>query len=327
MESNFGVFDGVIRMEISRGYLAVDLFFMLSGFVLSHVYGRTFGAEFTWNDRRLFLWSRLARIYPVHVVTLIMLLPLYGKPGFSGTSLIENLFFIQIFLAPTLTWNGGAWSIGAEWYAYLLFPLIVMPLLKRARPVFAAAILGLSFAPAAAFTIAHGNGNIAVGPSVFARALPEFTAGMLLYRCFAAGSLARVWRSDTVCLCCFGAIVVLAALPRTEILIIVLLGVLLLCSAHNGGNVAAFLQVGPVLFLGQVSYSLYMLQAPVYFATMAIRSHGIVTDPVALATLMAALSFAVAVPISKYVEYPARDLIRGMLNTSGLSRRREKASN
>ena len=87
MESNFGVFDGVLGMEISRGYLAVDLFFMLSGFVLSHVYGLTFGAEFTWNDRRLFLWSRLARIYPVHVVTLIMLLPLYGKPGFSGTSL------------------------------------------------------------------------------------------------------------------------------------------------------------------------------------------------------------------------------------------------
>ncbi len=231
-----------------------------------------------------------------------MLVPFYGMPGFSSTALVENLLFVQILFASRLTWNGGAWSISAEWYAYLLFPLIVVLFLKRTRPMSAAAILGLCLAPGAVFIIAYGDGNIAVGPFVLARAIPEFVAGMLLYRCFLSASLVRVWRSDIVWLSCLACIIALAARPRTEISIIALLAVLLLCSAHNRGNVAAFLQVGPILFLGRISYSLYMLQAPAYYVTLVIRSQGVVTNTAALRGLMAGLSFAMAVPISKYIE-------------------------
>ena len=104
---------------------------MISGLVLPHVYGRTFGADFGWADVRPFLWSRFARISPVHVVTLILLLPFYGNQGFFGAPLAENLLFIQIFLAPTLTWDGGAWPIIAEWYAYLFSPFRTLTLLGQ----------------------------------------------------------------------------------------------------------------------------------------------------------------------------------------------------
>src|SRR6185369_10335568 len=54
---------------IKRGYMAVDLFFLLSGFVLSHVYGRHFVITIDRRDLASFAWARLARIYPVHLLT------------------------------------------------------------------------------------------------------------------------------------------------------------------------------------------------------------------------------------------------------------------
>ena len=315
----FGGIGGPLGIAIGHGYLAVDLFFMISGFVLTHVYGQTFGADFGWADIRPFLWARFARIYPVHVVTLILLLPFYGNQGFSGAALAENLLFIQIFLAPTLTWNGGAWSISAEWYAYLLFPFIVTPLLDRSGRMSAIRMLGLCLASPAILIIIAGTGNIAVGPIVLARALPEFVVGMLLYHCFVSNWLVCLWRSDAICFSCLFVIVCVAAIPNTEIPTIALLAALLLCCAHNRRKVAALLHTGPVLFLGKISYSLYMFQAPAYFSTLEMRSQGIVTNPAALGALMAVLSFAMAVPISVYIEYPTRALLKGMLR-SGTAR-------
>jgi peptidoglycan/LPS O-acetylase OafA/YrhL len=137
---------------------------------------------------------------------------------------------------------------------------------------------------------------------------------MLLYHCFVSNWLVGLWRSDATCLSFLAMIVCVAAVPNTEIPIIALLAALMLCCAHNRGNVAP-LHAGPILFLGKISYSLYMLQAPAFFATLEIRSQGIVTNPAALGALMAVLSFAMAVPVSVYIEYPARALLKRMLRT------------
>ena len=236
--------------------------------------------------------------------------PVYGNQGFSGAALAENLLFIQIFLAPTLTWNDGAWSISAEWYAYLLFPLIVIPLPDRTGRMTAVRMIGLCLASPAVLIINAGTGNIAVGPIVLARALPEFLAGMLLYHCFVSNWLVGLWRSDATCLSFLAMIVCVAEIPNTEIPIIALLAALLLCCAHNRGNVAPLLHAGPILLLGKISYSLYMFQAPAFFCRHEIRSQGIVTNPAALGALMAVLSFAMAVPVSVYIEYPARALLK-----------------
>jgi peptidoglycan/LPS O-acetylase OafA/YrhL len=179
---NFGGVGGPLGTAIGHGYLAVDLFFVISGFVLNHVYGRTF-ADFGWADILSFLWARFARIYPVHVVTLILLLPFYGNQGFSGAALAENLLFIQIFLAPMLTWNDGAWSISAEWYAYLLFPFIVIPLLDRTGRMTAVRIIGLCLASPAVLIINADTGNIAGSDRTCARPprVPSRNASLPLF--------------------------------------------------------------------------------------------------------------------------------------------------
>ena len=96
---------------------------------------------------------------------------------------------------------------------------------------------------------------------------------------------------------------------------ILALAALLLSCAHNQGWAARLLDLAPLQYLGEISYSLYMLQAPAFFAALEMRSQGIVTDPAALGALLAVLSFAMAIPVSRFIEYPARALIKGMLRT------------
>lgn len=303
-----------LRLEISHGYLAVDLFFMLSGFVLAYVYRFTFRHDRSWTRIRKFLWARFSRIYPVHLATLLLLLPLYGSQGFSGGSLINNLFFSQIFFETSLTWNASAWSISAEWYAYLLFPFIAIPLIERLLPLSSVAIVGFCLVPEATLVLSLGHGDIARTPIVLVRALPEFMTGMLIYRCFASNWLIRVWKSDSAFLLCFALIIAIAAFNRTDLPIVALLAVLLLCCAHNRKHVAAVLGGVPILFFGRISYSLYMVQAPAFFAATELRSRGIVTNATVFGWTMAALSFAMAVPMSRFIEYPARDFLRNLLN-------------
>lgn len=115
---------------LNRARLGVDVFFILSGFILTHVYLQGDRAP---NYGR-FLAARLARIYPAHLFILLAMLglvliaPVFGvglEPGrfnpvdFAGTLLLVQAWFPRESMA---LWNGPAWSLSAEWFAYLAFP-------------------------------------------------------------------------------------------------------------------------------------------------------------------------------------------------------------
>jgi peptidoglycan/LPS O-acetylase OafA/YrhL len=59
---------------MGRGGMGVDLFFILSGFILSYQYGDRLGSRFSWQESLRFIRLRVARVYPVHFVTLHMAL-------------------------------------------------------------------------------------------------------------------------------------------------------------------------------------------------------------------------------------------------------------
>jgi peptidoglycan/LPS O-acetylase OafA/YrhL len=69
---------------IYKGYLAVDLFFMLSGFVISHVYHRVFARRATGRHYRDFLKARVARIYPLHLTVLLLFVATALAEGAAG---------------------------------------------------------------------------------------------------------------------------------------------------------------------------------------------------------------------------------------------------
>ena len=141
---------------MAKGYLGVETFFVLSGFILSHVYLEAAGEKrFRYGG---FLWARLARVYPLHLATLfgMIALGLVGGRGagmsgqtaacWTGASLPANLTLIQAWgLAPAAAFNHPSWSISAEWFAYLSFPAFAFVAWRlRERPVLATVLAARS---------------------------------------------------------------------------------------------------------------------------------------------------------------------------------------
>ena len=127
-------------------YLMVDLFFILSGFIMCYVY-ETYFNDSTQSKKTIeFLKARLARIYPLHLVTLAVLVLAVGITYAIGKdsnydafalalynpkAIITNIFLLQsAHVHNMFTWNVPSWSISAEWLAYLVFPFLVKPFSK-----------------------------------------------------------------------------------------------------------------------------------------------------------------------------------------------------
>ena len=125
---------------LTEGHLAVDFFFVLSGFVLAHVYLDA------WREGTFslgtFLRKRFARLYPMHVVTLFAFIALAALTSMAGIGPRDASGYdpgtLPFHLTMThswgtierLTFNGPSWSISAEWAAYLAFPLVIGVLVR-----------------------------------------------------------------------------------------------------------------------------------------------------------------------------------------------------
>ena len=112
---------------IERSRLAVDAFFMLSGFILAHVYGPSFAAG-TFSYRR-FIVARIARLYPLHLAVLGGVLVMvivaraagvqYDPTTYTLEGFVKTLLLVQAWF-PSLVgynWSGPSWSLSAEWFA------------------------------------------------------------------------------------------------------------------------------------------------------------------------------------------------------------------
>ena len=138
-----GLLVPVLHEVLRVGRLGVDLFFALSGFILTHTYLTKLGPRITWPASRHFWWLRLARIWPVHFVMLniaglavIAQAKVTGADAGSRDWLNPIDYVKQLLLVhewgpnPQRGWNYPAWSLSMEWLAYLLFPLLVLALFR-----------------------------------------------------------------------------------------------------------------------------------------------------------------------------------------------------
>ncbi|MGY9079337.1 MAG: acyltransferase family protein [Candidatus Nanopelagicales bacterium] len=181
---------------IRVGRLGVDLFFALSGFILAHTYLSSLGERLKVDKSLKFLWLRLARIYPVHLVMLLVAgFAVFAQSIVTGEELdrswlnpwdfIKNLLLIQEWGSdPQRGWNFVAWSLSMEWLAYLIFPFMALVLWRMHKhlPTWALCLFWImSLTPLVIYGLGSSDPYYTENWGSTYRVLTAFTAGAISY--------------------------------------------------------------------------------------------------------------------------------------------------
>lgn len=308
---------------MSAGYLGVDVFFVLSGFVLAYNYSDRLQ---TWRPREAasFVQNRVARVWPVHLVTLhadLLQAWVVGTLGVTAdghrrtlSAYVENLTMTHTWWNDRPSFNAPAWSISAEWAAYLACPLLLLGV-ARLRSAWSAATLALA-GYAVMLTIfalwALPNGNVAHASML--RLAAEFCAGLLALRIYQRRPNLLGRLAIPLAL---GVVVVVLTVPVVHhgYWLAPALGLLVLCVALDAGPLARLLSRRSFLFWGEASYCLYMTHVLLMPALHALVSPPDVVGwpPLerlgVLAGYVAVLA-AASVLLHRSVEVPARRRLR-----------------
>jgi peptidoglycan/LPS O-acetylase OafA/YrhL len=260
----------LIHWVLAIGNTGVSLFFVLSGFVLAYTY-----LDAGPVNRRFFWVSRFARIYPVYLVALILAVALMHEG--NRPALLASVLMVQAWNPYwAVKINYPAWSLSVEALFYAVFPFVAVRVF-RARSLLATGIL-LSLAaiasPAAYLLAIHMgarpfstflNGIVSWNPIGH---LPIFLLGVL-----AAAALRRNRGRHATLLSLVTAGSLLALLPIAQHYEPQLanggfaapaFAVMIYALAYAKGPLAAMLSLSPIVLLGEASYSIYILQAPVH---------------------------------------------------------------
>lgn len=329
-----GILDAIIR----RGYLAVDLFFVLSGFVMAMSYRRILAQTFTVKVFAVFILRRLARIYPLYIFVLLLLSArLLAAAVFDHgltLELLENVFFNALLMqawvgSPSIL--GASWSVSTEFAAYFLFPLLLTIVTARSRApltlaviLAAASVLAVAYHPAVG-SQAERNGllDVTFGAPVWPllRCIAEFTLGLASYRVAMDGSLSRSSHAPDTILrkhldgAIGVALICIAAIPASDILFAALLPPLMIALSNQRGRLAAILSSRPVHTLGLLSYAIYLWHGTLLFIMWHVEALLQARIGFDAARLVGAVAcWAVIFPISalsyRFIETPGRRLVR-----------------
>lgn len=305
-----------VEGALSRGYLAVDFFFLLSGFVIWLAYHerfRTLGLSAAPD----FLRRRVARIWPLHAFLLLCAVLLAGlllatgrpAPHYPFAELPLHLLLVQNWgFTDALTWNDPAWSISVEAFAYLLFVPLVLAVDWRRVP--APAILA---AMAALFVLLAAT-MAAGGADDLGDQVPRF--GLLRGAIgFAAGTMVAAlwerWHGNRVALVASIAAlavagIVLASGASELIAVPPLFAALLMSLALVDGVRGNPLAMRLPVWLGEISYATYLG----HFLLWQAFKLAFVADPMAVPPSLIALYLALVLASSailyRSIERPAQ---------------------
>lgn len=318
----------------ATGYLGVGVFFVLSGFILTYVYG--LAAEDGTLVRRDFWRARLARIYPAYAAALVFTIPLLVRnllvaPGPSGATLLgiaaTTISLTQAWIPGWgVWWNTPGWSLSAEVFFYLVFPLLAPWVLRRGLR--ASIVLGLSCAGVTAALgllldgAAGGDaGRLSVAMLGWITAwtpmvrLPEFVLGMFAGHLYLRG----VRLPQIAGTLAAAALVGVAMSTSTKSGSVARLAAVGLCiavfiGARASSTARGVLGAPWMVRLGNASYALYLFHGTThsYFLAVANRTLGREWAQGYTAFFVYTLIAAgIALLVHDRLELPARRFLRG----------------
>lgn len=247
----------------------VDFFFILSGFVIAQGYRTRLASV---REYGIFLRARLARIYPLHalilacyIVLIAVAYVLHVKPNhpeiLAISGLPADLLLVQAWgVLDHLSFNVPSWSISAEWFVYLLAP-VVFAIVRRVSLAFSVLCALLLIAIMIMVRNALGMQDWMESTYQFGmlRALPGFFVGAAISEAMCKGQLRckpSWWTAHALAI---SALVVLSLdIPRE--LVLPIFGLLIIFAAlADAGGAPSLLKHRLLLALGESSYALYML--------------------------------------------------------------------
>lgn len=325
----------------SGGYVGVDVFFVISGFLITSLLLKD------WETKEYSLvnfWARRARRILPAFLTVLLLSAIYAWFFLPPLTLVKlgELLIASIFFAANF-WMSGAvnyfspeaansplshiWSLAVEEQFYLLFPLFLLFALRAGRKLTVSILLGILVF---SLLFAQWSGNLKVSypfvddyfywfaPSAFSDFyLPTGRAWELLVGCILAFSPKMLDRlplivRDAVAaigLAMIGYAVVFYSgetpYPGFSTLIPVIGAALIILGANNEGIINKLLTLKPMVFIGLISYSLYLIHQPLLgFYRTATFEHDI---PVTMAGVLIAASIVLSYASWRFIEQPCRN--------------------
>jgi peptidoglycan/LPS O-acetylase OafA/YrhL len=291
---------------VRTGYVAVTVFFVLSGFVLAYKY--PLESRWTLSRFREYAVSRFSRIYPLYLVGLLLLIPFFAWQIHKGEMKLADQIFpfsLQVgslqawFPLEASTWNFPGWSISCETFFYLCFPFsgyLLWKLRSTRQALLALCLLWIAATAAPLYTVVtqvpgFGDTTAIHDPNDVLHAqivkfnpalrLPEFLLGVLtarLYRLLEASQGALFGRgyllSALASAAFVGMIVFADKIPYplmhngcfTPVFCTLILGLAL----GSRGIMHKLLSLRLLVVLGKASYALYILQYPLERILQAI---------------------------------------------------------
>ncbi len=253
---------------VRNSYLFVDFFFVLSGFVIAYNYSSKLGS---WQGVRQFMFLRLGRLYPLHLFVLLCLVAyetvkLFAHAdAFTGdhrpAAVFTNLLLIQsLGVHDSLTWNGPAWSISTELWAYITFAVVSAWIGMRNWMLAATAIV----APLLLLHLSTSGMDTTFDWGLI-RCLFGFALGVACYRLHAARPAAlRAPGQSTMTLlevAIVAAVVMYVSAAGTSPMSFMapfVFAVAVLIFAIEGGLVSELFRNRVLRWLGTLSYSIYL---------------------------------------------------------------------
>jgi peptidoglycan/LPS O-acetylase OafA/YrhL len=331
---------GVFHRIASIGYVGVNFFFVLSGFILVYTYADR------GTSAREFWWARFARIYPAYLFSLLMAGPFFfyvclrihpapipfliWPQNHLITSCLLVLPLVQSWVpGAALAWNAPAWSLSDEAFFYLLFPVLLVWLAKKSQRIWLgiALVCGVaSLACTVGYASFRPDGAAFVDDNSYFTwlnvikffpliRLPEFILGACCGFLFLRRSIERKWATPLVLIGLAYFALIVAAAPHipypilhdsalTPGFALIIFGLALRPAWSR------FLEFWPLVLLGDASYSFYLLHSNLI--GMVFQPTG---EPLHLPLwkLIAGLTVPIAVSIAvyKWIESPARRKLLG----------------
>jgi peptidoglycan/LPS O-acetylase OafA/YrhL len=332
---------GVLGPVISSGALGVDLFFVLSGFVIAHTYLDRLGPALRVRATARYVWARACRLWPAYALVLhlfgawLAARAVFGQGGeiafqsvqpvLDAGQYVQQLFMVQLWddaFFDGSSWVGSTWSISAEWLAYLLFPLAALVLYRmRHLPVVVLGTLALVLMLPMAWAYLSTGSPYFPG-SWLVRILCGFGAGALAYVAVRRLRWTSTTRRRASTLATVLPVTVVAGLLVGELVgpgrggaVLVLFPPLVAVLAVADRGPAVVLSSRCLVYGGRLSYCLYLVHIPLFEVYwLALRESAALAPHTALAHAVGGVVLVATVGVAALahhlVEEPSRRKLR-----------------